>query len=447
MIALISERTEDEWVYADTQKVDLLLVGRRSGEGAEVGDRVGSVLACLAENEESVTGPSSLTVVRPLRFMPFMELLQEASKHLAAMQPAAEEQMEVDSGPGLGHLELASALQDLRIDATSPIVALVSKSGKTLATLNFQCMAITSAFKLPTLLRLLHTRVSRIDERGELAWQSSCEQTRKIPLETFFWNLGRDMGIYHGLAPWLQMDEPVQLNGWPDFGEIKATQDEIKLCALLSRGSLTPSQLKSQSKIDSVQVNGFLSSASLCDLLALALKDQPSAAHLKTSSRDAPDMALLGGGRQALATTESQHEVNASAATAPQVALAARPFTAAEIPAIDTSDTSLLYKLKRWPPTETLAKDAVRIRIATILSRRSISIEELVSLSRVELNVCGAFLQTLAQSQLIAIDKQAAEIPIAPHNLAAQKSSSLNRGGMKGAITLIQSIRRRFGLL
>jgi hypothetical protein len=67
-----------------------------------------------------------------------MELLQEAFRRLAALQPAAAGPLKVNSDPGIGHLKPTNARQERRLNGTSPSVGLLNKSGTNLVTLNAQ---------------------------------------------------------------------------------------------------------------------------------------------------------------------------------------------------------------------------------------------------------------------------------------------------------------------
>lgn len=95
------------------------------------------------------------------------------------------------------------------------------------------------------------------------------------------------------------------------------------------------------------------------------------------------------------------------------------------------------YRLKRWPPQE-LLRDPFRIRLATLLSRRHLSLAELVQISGQDAARCQTFLQMLQGFNLLEL--RAADAPDSgmPSN-AAHAPSPPQRG-------LIQSIRRRLGI-
>jgi hypothetical protein len=160
------------------------------------------------------------------------------------------------------------------------------------------------------------------------------------------------------------------------------------------------------------------------------------------------EVGLLHGGHDAFASTAGHsgpatesHDTVAARATTPSIDLIPKP-------PIDTSDASLLFKLKRWPPAEAMAQDVGRIRIATVLSRKSISLQELTSLSRIERSHCEAFLQTLSKNNLISIGRRphsSSKSAVTAGFMASHAAKKKDDRG--GRLSLIFSIRRRFGLI
>lgn len=101
------------------------------------------------------------------------------------------------------------------------------------------------------------------------------------------------------------------------------------------------------------------------------------------------------------------------------------------------------WRLRRWPSPGLLGKDAMRIRLATMLSRRAMSLPELATLARVPLAHCRHFVNELQRQGLIdALPAGPAVRPDRTASRAAVADASTRRG--VGA-TLIHSIRRRFG--
>jgi len=106
------------------------------------------------------------------------------------------------------------------------------------------------------------------------------------------------------------------------------------------------------------------------------------------------------------------------------------------------------FKLRRWPAPAVLAADVVRIRAATLLSRRPMSLAELSTVSGMPLKRCEGFVGELAQVGLLEMTEDLpsmAPAPIKPQPADNEPAkTALTRAGFGRA--LISSIRRRFGM-
>lgn len=69
------------------------------------------------------------------------------------------------------------------------------------------------------------------------------------------------------------------------------------------------------------------------------------------------------------------------------------------------------YRLLHWPPARLLRHDADRIRLATLLSRRFLSVQELVAVSRQTETVCLEFIQMLQAASLLQTQVDTAPSP------------------------------------
>ena len=95
------------------------------------------------------------------------------------------------------------------------------------------------------------------------------------------------------------------------------------------------------------------------------------------------------------------------------------------------------YRLLRWPPASVLRDDADRIRMATLLSRRFLSVQELVSISRQSENICMDFIHMLQEASLLQTQAEAASNPSdSPSDLPAPRKRFFN-------LKMIQTIRER----
>ena len=107
----------------------------------------------------------------------------------------------------------------------------------------------------------------------------------------------------------------------------------------------------------------------------------------------------------------------------------------------------VMYKLRRWPSAAILEKNVSLIRIATLLTRKAMTLKELASLSHVNEILCEAFLKRLDQNGLLLIERQTMVDPALEPNGATSQDQDLKKNKGTGALGIIRSIRRRFGLL
>lgn len=120
------------------------------------------------------------------------------------------------------------------------------------------------------------------------------------------------------------------------------------------------------------------------------------------------------------------------------------------------------FKLRRWPTPDLLRGDVHRIRMATMLSRRHLKLNELCALSRLSEVKCEEFVKELYTSRFldegvsIASVVRATPWPSAPvptvHDVVPEPSAQVPGARVEpkarglGA-SLIASIRKRFGIL
>lgn len=159
------------------------------------------------------------------------------------------------------------------------------------------------------------------------------------------------------------------------------------------------------------------------------------------------EVQILHGGGDAFASTNFQAG-HASSLQSSGRATSAIPATPAIPVSAPTANlTTGRFKLKRWPPPAVLAADVVRIRAATLLSRRSMSLAELCTLSKMAPDRSEAFVRELLERGLLdlvaavvnPLGVQALSPPLADIPRATPARTGFGRG-------LIGSIRRRFGM-
>lgn len=75
-------------------------------------------------------------------------------------------------------------------------------------------------------------------------------------------------------------------------------------------------------------------------------------------------------------------------------------------------DTQHCFKLRRWPPAQLLHQDAHRVRMATLMSRRFVTVDELAKLTQESPERCQTFVQLLRSMSLVDVtDVQAMPSP------------------------------------
>lgn len=108
------------------------------------------------------------------------------------------------------------------------------------------------------------------------------------------------------------------------------------------------------------------------------------------------------------------------------------------------------FKLRRWPTPSLLGGDVGRIRMATMLSRRPLSIKELSSTSRLSVSTCTAFVRLLEAAQLLEV-RPKPSVPTAGTDVSpmgfigAQNAQKPQAPGRGVGAALLHSIRQRFG--
>ena len=270
MLSILGSSTGEEWCLTDSPSADLFLLGNSSTEPRLVPGR-SRVVARFLTAGESQSDDDSMTLARPLRAMPFLDLLNEAARRLRSMPVVQAFSLSVD--PVLvsqfqPQLVWAQTLREIRTSGNLRPFALVGLDGAVLALINLSRAAISSSYGVGDLHTHLKTNSARFEVRSVLQWEQATQNHTPESLDVLCWRTGSSLSEWNGLAPWLNKNESYRLIGWPDFGSIGTDSVGIKLSALLAKRSLTPLQLCAVSGVSFSQVTGFLNSASLCGLLA-----------------------------------------------------------------------------------------------------------------------------------------------------------------------------------
>ncbi|ARU06071.1 hypothetical protein CCO03_16610 [Comamonas serinivorans] len=117
----------------------------------------------------------------------------------------------------------------------------------------------------------------------------------------------------------------------------------------------------------------------------------------------------------------------------------------AEVAAPSPSEPETAFKLRRWPPVGLLHRDPIRIRMATLMSRRYLKVSELASITGLSPQEVQPFLHNLQLVGLVELKREREPSPTPQaQQIAAPETPSAGKGFFgKG---LIGSIRKRLGL-
>lgn len=171
------------------------------------------------------------------------------------------------------------------------------------------------------------------------------------------------------------------------------------------------------------------------------------------------ELGLLHSPGDAFASTahQSQHE---HTSVLPQFKIPAASTVLARPPVATPSERPLppewalrndstVYKLKRWPLASLLNKDVTKVRVATMFSRRAMSLQDASNLSRISTQRCEEFLLEWARHGLVSMS----DAPVAParndmpDTLDSVPSTTALAPRHGFGASLIHSIRKRFGIL
>lgn len=301
MLSLLGKGTANRWSFSDSSSADLLLLGNSSVSlpPSQATDS-SRIVARLLEPGESPGGDDVLAVNRPLRAMPFINLLDEAARRLHALRTRAAVEQEQESASldqFQPQLAAGEALHVLRRVGFAKPMALMSADGSMLAMIDIRSAALASVHGMSELLERIGRQFQRVEPRTENEWEQALPQSPPQSLDVLCWQLGKNLAHRLGLAPWLQKDESYHLASWPDFGAIGNDRVGFKLSAQLTRSPLTPHQLCAAASVSFSEVASFLNSASLCGLLAAGPAAQP---------RNAPARAPVPGRRSMIARLRSR---------------------------------------------------------------------------------------------------------------------------------------------
>ena len=125
---------------------------------------------------------------------------------------------------------------------------------------------------------------------------------------------------------------------------------------------------------------------------------------------------------------------------------------AALAPAAPTSPTQwdgLRFRLRRWPPAKLLAQSRYGVRLASFMSARLLTLDELMRLSNVERGECERMVGALMDQTLLHLERPPAAVVTLPSTRPARPSRTDEPAAAPrppARSGLLAALRRRFGL-
>ncbi len=271
MLSLIQGGLNDRWSYGDAATANLLVLGQFSSPPPRLDEDDSYVVAQLTERGVTPILKSSLKVSRPLRAMPFMDLLHEASSRLrgkaASQSFPATDNAPLGVSPARLQLVAGKALFELRRSSPRQPAAVLADDGSLMAMIDQERGTVASESSAAQLLDRIGQQFGRLQLHSSHTLDGAQTGWYLHALDGLCWQLGQRLGHQIGLAPWLESTTPYRLISWPDFGAIGSDRLGFKLSAQLSIKALTVGQLDQVPGVNPQVVASFLNSASLCGLL------------------------------------------------------------------------------------------------------------------------------------------------------------------------------------
>lgn len=112
------------------------------------------------------------------------------------------------------------------------------------------------------------------------------------------------------------------------------------------------------------------------------------------------------------------------------------------------SSTRTQVRLLRWPSPEALGRNVERIRMATMISRRPMAVDEVASLARVSVESAHEFLVSLGRMGFIECEtgQSPGDALLADGSEREERAPKVSARKSLIGFSLIRSIRQRFGI-
>jgi hypothetical protein len=311
LVHLLLGRTNDAWTVGEQATVGLVLIGNAAEASLPVptGPRVSAEI--LKSNESASVGVT-LTITRPIRVLPLIDLLNEAGNRLRAesahhfQQALVMPQIMVTPTPAVqfsSAISAAQTLQNLRQQAGMvESTALLTATGAVIAVIHVGPGVVFSTLPLNELVTALEQQFQDSKPLSSLGVDvSGLIELPPQSLDALCWKIGASLVNSVGLAPWLHITATYRMLGWPDFGAIGVDRHGLKLSAAMLAKPISPELLHEKTQLSLTDVFSFFNSASVSGLIAAAID-----ATAKPVSAPPPTVAVVAPRRSMIALLRSK---------------------------------------------------------------------------------------------------------------------------------------------
>jgi hypothetical protein len=311
MLRVIGNMAVAEWEVTDAASAHVLVVPEeRTADLADFGFREGGLpLVVSTKADVKGTPRPPIVVEAPLRVIPFLHALNEASARLQSIAGSADVnnltrrmtvlRQHAQSDPEAAERE--GALVDLLVEVvdqqrawqiqTSHGAITIFPAGRKVATEGFETGSPFDLLTFDTPARMTQLRSVTPEHRP-------IRQGSLIELDELLWKIGVGSGKRGLLAP-LLASAPLRLRRVPDFGRLGYHVAHMRAATLLANQRVAPAELYRKVGIPSGYATAFLNACYLCNLLVT--EDVQRA----TSTIPMPSVAAAAAGAPASLTVRA----------------------------------------------------------------------------------------------------------------------------------------------
>jgi hypothetical protein len=258
-LSVLRGRLQSTWVYSSVADADAVLTTDTALHSPDIVRLIDSRLRILLRQPGRTSKlVNELSMDAPINSFKLLTVLELASSRLLSQQQQRTRSDVV--------LDLGNELIDLFVDRAARHVRVTIKEVGTL-TISFPDQKYAIDFPhshLAAVLREPKFRLEVLKDSGSPKLTSS----KLRPLSDLLWTAANLRGRKFQIT-----DDSValRLTRWPDFPQLKHDVEDLKFCEILSRGTMTPSQLQAASGMSHSRTMSFVTACALCGYLQTSL--------------------------------------------------------------------------------------------------------------------------------------------------------------------------------